>query len=76
MVSAGSAFGTDNEPNAQLQRENNTNNNNNSYARLHCLAFVCTHVVVPRALEMLSVTPAAPDRCSPWLRRLRLGVMY
>lgn len=29
-----------------------------------------------RTLEMLSMAPAAPDQCSPWLRWLQLAAMY
>lgn len=44
-------------------------------------AWLCLHaraaaVVVLHTLEMLSMTPAAPDRCSPWLLWLQLPVMY
>lgn len=44
-------------------------------------AWLCLHarvaaVVVLHTLEMLSTTPAAPGRCSPWLRWLQLPVMY
>lgn len=34
-------------------------------------AWLCLHT-----LEMLSMTPAAPDQCSPWLRWLQLPVWY
>lgn len=41
-----------------------------------CLSAHVAAVVVLHTLEMLSMTPAAPDRCSPWLWWIQLPVMY